>query len=225
MAGTFPGPALLIDVKDEGTDSVADVEDLDVMEVTCWEDIEDVYWHLKQNPDKYKTVIIDTVTQLQQLIVSEIHDSKNTDKAAGDWGTMTKQDWGTVASKMKIWITNYRDLPMEVVFIAQDRTFNLDDDENPDSDLNPEVGPALSPSISKHLCAAVSIIGHTFIRNRMVKKKIKGRTREREVKEYCLRLGPSASYITKFRKPKSIELPGFLVDPTYEDILETIKGN
>jgi ATP-dependent phosphoenolpyruvate carboxykinase len=33
LAATFPGPILLCDIKDRGTDSVVGVEDLDVMEV------------------------------------------------------------------------------------------------------------------------------------------------------------------------------------------------
>jgi hypothetical protein len=196
------------------------------MDILEWEDLEHAYWWLVQNPTAYKTVVIDTVTQLQQIVVEEIGSKKadRSGKAAGDWGTMTKGDWGDVASRLKTWITNFRDLPMEVVFLAQDRVFNTEEDDSTDGMIDPEVGPRLSPSVMSHLCAAVSVIGHTFIRSRTEKKKIKGRTIEKEVKEYCLRLGPSASYITKFRKPKSIDLPGFLVDPTYEEILETIKG-
>lgn len=226
LAGTFPGPVLFLDCKDDGDDSVSDVKGAKVMDITCWEDLEQAYWWLVQNPGKYKTVVIDTVTQLQQIVVEEIAERKNLkNKAAGDWGTMTKSDWGDVASRLKTWITNFRDLDMEVVFLAQDRTFNVGEEGDTDGMLDPEVGPRLSPSVMSHLCAAVSVIGHTFIRSRIVKSKIKGKmSQEKEIKEYCIRLGPSASYITKFRKPKAVSLPDFLVDPTYEEILETIKG-
>ena len=227
LAGSFPGPILVLDCKDDGDDSVSDVEGLKVMDITETQDLETAYWWLVENPGKYKTVVIDTITQLQQIRVEEVGGKKaeKAGKAVGDWGTMTKGDWGDVASYLKTWITNFRDLPMEVVFIAQDRVFNVgEDEEGADGQLNPEVGPRLSPSVMSHLCAAVSVIGNTFIRSRIIKSKIKGRTHEKEVKEYCLRLGPSASYITKFRKPKQIELPDFLIDPTFEEILETIKG-
>lgn len=224
LASTFPGPILLLDVKDEGTDSVADVKNLDVMEITEWQDLEDVYWFLAQNPDKYRTVVIDTVTQMQQMAVEEVGNRKRLGgKNLGDWGTMTKQDWGDVASKMKLWISQFRDLPMEVVFLAQERVFNNEDDDATGM-LDPEVGPRLSPSIMAHLCAAVSIIGSTFIRERIERKKINNRTKEIHHTEYCIRLGPSPSYITKIRKPKKVELPGFLVDPTYDSIIELIQG-
>lgn len=205
---------------------MSDVKGLDVLEVGDFEELEKLYWWLKKNPTKYKTVALDTTTQLQQMLVVELFDSKVKEgKTVGDWGTMTKGDWGDVASRMKTWITNYRDLPCETVFICQDRVFNQSEEGDTEGMIDPEMGPALSPAVMKHLCAAVSIIGHTLIRTRVVKRKIKKKSIEREVKEYCLRLGPSASHITKFRKPKSVEIPDFLIDPTYEDILGTIEGN
>ena len=226
LAATFPGKKLLIDIRDEGTDSIIDVPDIDVLSVSSCEEIEDAYWWLKQNAGKYSTVIMDTVTMWQFLKVEEIVGEKaaKLGKQPTDWGVMTKQQWGEVAGYMKTWITNFRDLPMEVVFIAQQRTFNVGEDGENEGELDPEVGPSLSPSVMSHLCAAAQVIGCTFIRTRTITKKIRKKTIEKEVTEYCLRLGPSASYITKFRKPRSISLPDFLIDPTYEEILETIKG-
>jgi phage nucleotide-binding protein len=229
LSSTFPKPILLIDVKDEGTDSIADVQGIDVLEVADWDDFEDAYWWLHENPKKYKTVVIDTVTQLQQLKIEEIGSKKSLKgKSIGDWGTMTKQDWGEVASAMKTWITNYRDLPLETVFLAQDRVFNGEEDAGDAGEINPEVGPRLSPSVQSHLCAAVSVVANTFVRSRTetVKKKINGKEKvtHKEVVEYCLRLGPNQSYITKFRKPKKVTLADFLVDPDYDSILELISG-
>lgn len=228
LAGTFPGPILLADIKDEGTDSVSDVKGLEVLEVETTQDLEDLYWFLHDNPKKFKTVVIDTITQLQQMRVEEIIDGKNLKgKMAGDWGTMTKQDWGSVSSWLKKIITDFRSLPMEVIFIAQDRVFNAgDDEEGADGALDPEVGPRLSPATMSHLCAAVHMVGHTFIREKITEKKVKGKTKPLEVKtkEYCIRLGPSTSYITKLRKPKDIELPDFLANPTYEELVEIMTG-
>lgn len=224
LAATFPGPILHIDVKDEGTDSIRDVKNVKVLEISESGDFEEAYWWLKQNPKEYRTVVVDTVTQLQQLLVEEVSAKKNLrGKNAGDWGTMTKGDWGDVAAKMKTWITNWRDLPMEVVFLAQDRVFNGEEDSS-DGEIDPEVGPRLSPSVNSHLCAAVSIIGNTFIRSYVKRSKIDGKTKEKEVIEYCLRLGPSGAYITKIRKPKSISLPNFIVDPSYDEMIEIIEG-
>lgn len=226
LAGTFPGPILIVDCKDEGTDSVSDVKDLDVYEVESSEDMDDLYWMLKDNPKGYRTVVIDTTTQLQQMRVEEVSESKNLKgKLPGDWGTLTKQDWGSIGGWLKKIITDFRGLDMEVVFLAQDRTFNAgDDEEGGDGALNPEIGPRLSPAVMSHLCAAVHMVGNTFIREKIKTKRVNGKKVEEAVKEYCIRLGPSTSYITKLRKPRGIKLPDFLTDPTYEDILEIVTG-
>lgn len=233
LASTFPGPILLIDIRDEGTDSISDVKDCDVREVEDFDDLEEIYWWLKKHTEAYGTIVMDTVSQAQQLLVKEIGEkskNKKKGKSAGDWGTMTQRDWGDVGSRLKEWIINFRDLTkdgMNVVFIAQDRTFNAseDDDNDADSQIAPEVGPALSPAVAKVLNAAVSMIGNTFIRTRIKKKEgAKGKTIKTQVIEYALRMGPNPSYVTKVRKPRDIEAPAFIVDPTYEDILDIIKG-
>ena len=227
LAGTWPGPILLVDVKDEGTDSVSDVKDLDVFEVEESADLDELYWYLLENKKKYKTVVIDTITQLQQIRVEEVGAEKGIkgNKQAGDWGTLTKQEWGGIASWLKKVITDFRSLDMEVIFLAQDRVFKteMEDDDQAEA-LDPEVGPRLSPSVMSHLCAAVHMVGNTFIREKVVTKKVNGKKVDRTYKEYCLRLGPSSYYITKLRKPMSIELPEFLENPTYEDILEIVTG-
>ena len=51
LAGTFPTPILILDIGDKGTDSISDIEDCYVWEITEWDDIEIAYYYLKANPD------------------------------------------------------------------------------------------------------------------------------------------------------------------------------
>lgn len=240
LAGTFPGPILLCDVRDRGTDSIVGIDDLDVTEIESWEDLERVYWFLKKHPKKYRTVIIDTMSQLQSIVVEDVLAEKGKSaEDAGGWGTMTQREWGDVAARIKPMIINLRDLPMDVVFIAQHRVFNMpseEDESNNAAVLAPEVGPALMPSVGKFLNAAVSIIGNTFIRERtekvkrMVKNprnpKLKPKEVIDEIKhiEYCLRVGPNPTYVTKVRKGRDIMLPDVITDPTYEKIMDILRG-
>jgi hypothetical protein len=224
LASTFPKPLLLLDARDKGTDSIADVEGIEVMDIETWTDFETVYWYLKQHPKKYKTIVIDTLSQVQQVAIEkQIGDNLEEGQRAGDWGTMTKRDWGTVASALKTWIINFRDLPMQVVFIAQDRVFNIEEEDEAEG-LSPEVGPGLMPSVVKHLNAAVTVIGNTFIRDKTIVKGVGKKKREFKKTQYCLRIGPHAIYTTKIRKPKKVKLKSVMVDPTYEDLVEIIKG-
>lgn len=230
LAASFPKPAILLDVRDEGEDSVADVKGLDIKRIHDFEEFEEAYWWLKKHPKAYKTIIIDTVSQLQQLVLLEVGGKKKRgNRQVGDWGSLTRGDWGDISGIMKEWLTNYRDLKsegMNIVFIAQDRVFNLGDDEEPieDDQIAPEVGPALSPAIAKALNASVDVIGNTFIRSKTTREEVRGKKKKTERLEFCLRLGPNSVYVTKVRKPKSVEAPAFIINPTFEDIIEVIKG-
>lgn len=225
MAATFPKPILYLNIRDDGEDSISDVKQIDVLDIDSLKEFEDAYWWLTKNPKAYKTVIIDTVSQLQTMAVNETAKKNKRKGNPGDWGVMTKRDWGDVAARLKEWFMNYRDLAgegIEVVFIAQDRTFNLTEEEEEDEQsLAPEVGPALSPSVAKALNASVHVIGNTFIRERRFKDD---RKKWVNVKEYCLRVGPSSLYVTKVRKPKDIEVPETIVDPDYDALMDIIEG-
>ena len=87
ISGTFPTPSLLINIRDDGDKSVADIVGMDVKDCEDCEEVEDTYWWLKRNPGKYKTVIIDTVTQWQGITIEKIlTDKKKSNQNAGDWG-------------------------------------------------------------------------------------------------------------------------------------------
>jgi hypothetical protein len=119
-----------------------------------------------------------------------------------------------------------RNLPVNSVFIAQERVFNAGDEEDDGVDqLAPEVGTKLMPSVNKDLCASVNIIGNTFIRIKVTKKKDdKGKSFKEIKKLFCLRLGPNEVYTTKIRKPKGIEAPDYITDPTFRKIMDIVKG-
>lgn len=234
LASTFPGPIALGDFRDQGDDSISDVENLQVYPIQDWEDVETFYWQAKRGelvddegkPFKPKTLAVDTVTNMQQMCIEHVLEQKKkkSTKMAGDWGSMTKQEWGEVASLMKQWMALYKELDMNVIFLAQQRVFNTDEDEGSDSELQPEVGARLSPSVKDSLNAASDVIGSTFIMRKLITKEVKGKKVKRERSIYCLRVGPNPVYITKIRKPRKTDAPSVIEDPVYEDILSVIKG-
>lgn len=229
LASTFPTPSIFLDCHERGTDSIRDVKGVKVLRARSWDEVAAFYWYLKDNPDKFKSCTVDTVSHVQSLAVRHVMMEKLgedvTDARIGQWGTMTKQDWGKVSILMKEWILNMRDLSMPICFIAHEKTVSLDEeDQDPDDRIAPEAGPALSPSVASTLNAACGVIGNTFIRERIIKKKDKvtgKKVTERRV-EYCLRVGPSSYYITKARKPRSVDVPEVIVDPEWGDIKELL---
>jgi AAA domain len=224
FAATFPKPLLLLDVREKGTDSVSNVKGVKVGQITSWDEFEAVYWYLEGGQHDYKTVVIDQVTQLQNLAIAKAKKDQGKDEDDAS----SKRTFGVASGLMNQWLLNYRDLidkGIHVVFLAHDRTTRGDEDDAGDDQIQPEVGPRLMPSVASLVNGAVKIIGNTYIRERFhvdLKAKIKKKIRE---VEYGMRIGPHAYYTTKVRSPVGIAAPDTVVDPTYEKLLAIMRGD
>lgn len=231
LAATFPQPVLIMDIKDKGSDSVAeyDIDEVPILPVNDFESFQDYYYYIKANPKEYGTVVIDTMSMLQQLAMEDyLVQKKGKAEDAGKWGGMTKQGYGDVSSELKQWIIRFRDLKdkgIEVVFLAQDRVFNAGEESDSESMLAPEVGPRLFPSVASHLNAAVNVLAHCYIREKVSIKEVKGKKKEVIKQQYCLRMSPDAMYQTKARKPKDITIPDVIVNPDYDKLINILNGD
>lgn len=221
LATTFPKPLLLIDMKDEKGYLIAKkVKGVTVVRAKSVEDLYTIYWHLKENPGKYKTVVLDTITAGQALFLEDLRQRKkpNIDKSKiGNWGTMSKQDWGEISQSYGPLLIDFRDLECNTVYLSHEKSFNLGEDNESAEDerIEPSVGPRVMPSISSSLLAAVDFIGNCFIRQKKIKDAV-------EI-QYCLRVGPHPVYITKVRVNKDVDVRPVLVDTCYDDLINLIR--
>lgn len=219
IACTGPKPLLLIDVKDKGTDSGKrdDLErgDITVFELESFDEIYDLYDYLQENPDRFKAVVIDHMTALQEMCHLKVQEEESKSH-------MSQQMFGISAGYLKEVISLYKglvDLGITPIFICQDR-MESGDGEGEDQ-LLPEVGPQMMPSVARNLCAASRVIGHTYQFEKV--EKLEGAKVRRSI-EFRLRLGPNPYYITKVTRPVGTPCPMFLVDGTYQDIMKIVRG-
>jgi hypothetical protein len=221
LSGTWPKKMLIIDIIEKGTKTLKKAPGVDVFRVKTWEDLESIYWWLYdgKGKGKYKTISLDQISQMQDMAIEKVRSDKNMKK--GD--KTSYKFWGDVSGLMKEWLQNFRNLQehdMHVVFIAHQRTFG-GEGEDEDNQIEPSVGARLMPSVSSFLNGAVSIIGHTFIRERYIGK---GKDRKRKV-DYCLRVGPHSVYRSKIRRPPDAGLlPDIIVSPTFEKLEKVSRG-
>ena len=209
LAASFPKPCLFLDIREKGTDSISNFEGIDVIQVQEWQDLEDIYWYLKETK-KYKSVVLDQVSSMQDLAMEHA-------MAEDDKTVMSQRLWGVTGGLMKTWLVNYRDLTDEginVAFIAHDRATKGEGSEDDDT-LDPSIGPRLMPSVAGMLNGAVKIIGNTFVREVF----LEGEDKAREI-EYCLRLAPHPYYTTKMRNPLGTSIPEFIVNPDYNKLVQ-----
>jgi phage nucleotide-binding protein len=221
LSGTFPKPMLVIDIAERGTKTLKKTPGIDVLRVSSWEEIEEIYWWLYdgKGKGKYKTVSLDQISQMQDIAINKVRTDKNMKKN----DKTSYKFWGEVSGLMKEWLGNFRNLQelgVYVIFVAHQRTFDGEGEEG-DNQIDPSVGARLMPSVSSFLNGAVSNIGNTFIRERYIGK---GKDRKRKV-DYCLRVGPHAVYRSKIRRPPDAgPLPEFIVSPTFEKLEKVSRG-
>lgn len=215
FACTFPKPLLLIDIVEEGTDSVVDVEGVDALKVTTRDELEDAYWFLEEGT-KYKSVVLDQLTGLYQLCIRDLKGKKG--QKPDD--VFSDRSYGQVGGWMTQWLLNYRELVKKgynVCYLAHEK--RIDPAEQDDDRLNPEVSPAMSASVVNFVCGAVSVIGNTFVQEQWDKKT------KTSTKEFCMRVGPHAFYRAGMRRPVSAgPVPEYIVNPTFDKVVKLSKG-
>jgi len=224
IGATFPKPAVLLDIREKGTDSISNIKGIKVGKIEEWEEFEDMYWYLKEAQHGYKTVIVDQLTALQAVAMRKAF--KDTGKEEGDHAS--KRIFGVASGLMNEWLLKYRDLVDEeinIVFIAHDRITGGGDEGSGEDEIDPMVGPRVMPSVASTIGAAVKLIGNTFIKETYsIQQQGKLKKKVRQV-QYGMRLGPHGYYTTKVRAPFGIAAPEILVDPTYDKLMAVMRGD
>lgn len=225
FACTFPKPLLLVGAED-GTRSVHNVRGVDFVRLQETEELRSIAEFLQSSESKYKTVVLDSASSLQDMVLKELLGLEEL-PPQGSWGMASREAWTQCALKTKEWMRVLLQLQAHVVITAQEREFNVENDSDL---LMPYVASALTPSVTGWLNPACDYITQTFIRESFTTKatKVGDKTIKRREKtgavEYCLRTGPDPVYTTKFRLPKGKELPLAVVDPTYSKLERLIEG-
>ena len=220
FGSTFPRPILFIDTNERGTETIAMEEDVDVVRITEWSEMDELYWALldKTTEVQYKSIVIDQVSNLQDIGMAEVlrKGRKGRDE------TFTQRNWGQLSGMLKQWISDFRDLSDDynLLLIAHER-INEAGGEDDEESIEPSIGARVMPSVSAFLDGAVDSIGSTFIKERW---ETEGKEEVRHV-DYCMRIGPHAFYSTKIRRPVAAgPIPELIVNPTFKKIKDLVTG-
>jgi len=190
------GPhVLVVDCNERGSLSIRRFP-AKVFKIETWTDIDLAYWYLHGGNHEFKTVVIDTVTSLAQLCMKFVLGDEASRDPTKDPNMPSKREWGKVGELMRTVILNFRNLPMHVVFLAQERRGFSDDAD----DEAPEIFPEVSPSVRTTLTASVDIIGRLFVKEVVESKGGK----KVPVPSYRMLIGPSERYVTKDRSESGL---------------------
>jgi len=212
MGATAPKP-LIVDCNERGTLAARAIKDVQVFQVETWTDVDLAFWFLHSGKHDRQSVVIDSATLLQQLCMKFVLSDEASRDPTKDPQMPSKREWGKVGELMRTVIMNFRNLPMHVIFTAQERMGFSEEDEEA-----PEIYPEVSPSARSTLTAQVNVIGRTVVKE-VVEKRGKKKIR---TPDFRLVLGPSERFVTKVNI-QNHGLPGIIRDPNITRIIKRIR--
>lgn len=130
----------------------------DFVQIATLKDLQDLLHYLKTVKHDYETVIIDSITEINEVIKLEIE--KRTGRA------IQKNDWVEVQNKIKWVVRGFRDLDMHCLFLALE---NVEKDEERITAVN----PALNGKSATDIAAFMDIVGYIFIDKATGERKIR----------------------------------------------------
>lgn len=146
FGGTAPKPLILS--AENGLLSLATSGlQVDVIEIKTLANLKEaLLWLQKpENNSKYETLIIDSITEINEIIKEELSTRLKR--------RMQLQDWGVLADEIKHLLRSMKSLPMHVLYIAQER--DVTDGDNIDKKV-----PSLNGGAATSICYDVDIVGY-----------------------------------------------------------------
>lgn len=158
FAGTAP-KALFLAIEAGTISAKRQGSTAELWPITTWQDLQEAYDWLEENPETYEWVIIDTVTQMQRLCMRGILDQAVAENSSRDLDVPAIQDWQKYYKMFQRFILAFNSLPINVLYLAQPMH---KDDEEGDSIVLPEIeGPSHSPlREALMVCASVAVVAY-----------------------------------------------------------------
>lgn len=218
LSATSPAPRLVIDAEGSHrfikankikwnplTDPVPELGDWDTCLVAAldWDTFERIYAVLRTGNHPFKSVVIDTLTELQKRLVDDVSGVDQT----------TQPQWGSILRSMDDYLRKFRDLldhpsnPLTAVIIVAHADFNEKVDK---------FEPLLRGSIKKMLPGHFDLIGYMFLSHDEEGNKKRGLLIEQTVKA-------GRTYVAKDRTDALTIQHGPVIDnPDISDMITTI---
>lgn len=207
---------LVIDCNERGSDSVVDYENVDIFELTRWDELDPIYWFLRGGKHDYEVIVIDTVTMLASVGMKWVLKDDLERDMSIDPLYPSKQSYLKLGEMMKDAIIKFRNLPYHIVYNAQEKvTTNEDEEGNTETQVHPE----LSPGQRSQLLSATNIIGRIYVR------EVDGKKGKKKMQRRIL-FGAHPKYISgnRFKSVKRVEVLRPEPYLNFKELMERVYG-
>lgn len=178
---------------------------IEVVRVSTWRQIQEVYDALRKGEGGYKTVVLDSLTEIQKFsmytIMQELLVKGRPSGEAVDPDVPSMREWGKNIEQTRRLVRAFRDLPMNAIFTA------LATSEKDSKTGVMHTKPYLSGKLSGEVAGFLDIVLYYYI------KAIEGKPS---------RLLLSTGTEQQIAKDRSDRLPLVILQPTMQDIYNYI---
>ncbi len=209
IASTFPKPLLYVQIGDDGSNTIANVEGVKAIPINTVEDLSTLAGELRKDKH-YKTVVVDTFS----LVVTEW----TSQKVVGKGKRMTQQNWGDLKTDTEELIKAWHKVAKNHIVVLTCHE-SMDTIEGMEDEIAPDCRPSVSKGARTYLEGMANYGIHT---TRIQKEVTKGNTTKTLVK-YAADIGPNPYYWTKLQIDASIKVPDRIINPSYDKIMKSIN--
>ena len=201
-------PVLIIDIEG-GTESlVRSYPNVDHIRVTTWQQMLQVADALHKGNHPYKTVGVDSLTELQKLSIHYIMQELIKEKPEADPDVPGIREWGKTLEHMRRIVRHFRDLPLNVIFTSLAKT-----DKDPLA-LKRETMPSMSGKMAGEVSGLLDIVAYMYIRQ----VKVDGK----DTQVRCLLTKKTERQVAKDR---TNSLQTVIAEPTMQILYDQIHAN
>jgi hypothetical protein len=204
-------PETLVLDPEHGTDWMVQRKP-NVWDIDQWEDMDDAYRYLRLGKHDYQWVSVDGLTRMHNMALRYVMKVGEERDLSRRPGFIDGRDHNKAGQLSKDMLMNFFNLPMNVVFTAQekiDKGTQTEEDEAAEEAASMIV-PDLPPGVRGTVNSLVEVIGRLYV--------VKVKVRDRETKEIVERdqrrlwIAPHPRYATGARS--EYDLPDYLKNPT-----------
>ena len=200
-------PVLVVDVEG-GTESLKhSYPEVEVVRVTSWKEMQDVYNALYEGNHGYRTVILDSLTEIQKFNMYSIMNQLTQQYPDRDPDVPSMREWGKNLEQIRKFVRAFRDLEMHTIFTALSKT-----DKNEKTGVS-VTQPSLSGKMAGEVAAFLDVVCYYYV------KQI-GDDDDMEFKRLLL----STKTDTIVAKDRTGKLPMVMESPTMASLFAVMNG-
>jgi hypothetical protein len=181
------------------------IDIIDVLKVKVWEDFEGIVGFLQANPGRYKSVALDSLSEMNYLNLSGITEEAAAKTPRHDQDVPEMQDYLRSSFQMRKLVRQFRNLPANSFWTA-----GVAEIANPLTKL-PEVVPSLTGKLTREIPGLVLIVGYLAIMED-----------EDHKSHRSLLAQPTGRYTAKDRSEGG-KLGEYVMDPTLPGIFDLLE--